>query len=257
MKRKIYKALLLAQFMAQSLSMALIIVFAIILSVLTLLSAFGVIPWLQVSAHFEEYTYNNAGKILQITLTALSVMLAFLVPSTQRVMRLERSHRRFNVDMQDIANAYTAVHAADRAGNFRLSSEFDEMRDRMAYLRDHPDLAGLEPALLKVAADMSFVSKELAETYSNENIERARTFLRQREHEITQFQDRLQKAKAINNELHTWVKKLELEESGARNQLAYLHEELREVMPEVVKEVTDEKAAKKASASNPPQLSKK
>ena len=42
--------------------------------------------------------------------------------------------------MEDIARAYHLCHTADRAGVFTLSSEFDSVRERLAYQRDHPDL---------------------------------------------------------------------------------------------------------------------
>ena len=44
-----------------------------------------------------------------------------------------------------VARAYRHAHAADRAGVFALSSEFDAMRARLEHLRKHPDLSHLEP----------------------------------------------------------------------------------------------------------------
>ena len=86
--------------------------------------------------------------------------------------------------LTDITRAYGAVHAADRGDAFRFSTEFDAVRERLAYLRDHPDLSSLEPALLEVAAQMSHISKELAEVYSDERVNRARSFLEQRQYEV-------------------------------------------------------------------------
>merc|ERR1712173_435973 len=104
---------------------------------------------------------ENAGMYAQLALTVLAVGLCFFLPTNRRVMQLETSHRQFNVGMQDVARAYAAVHAADRAETFQMSSEFDSVRERLAYLRDHPDLATLEPAVLEMAAQMSHVARDL------------------------------------------------------------------------------------------------
>ena len=52
----------------------------------------------------------------------------------------------------------------------------------------HPDLGALEPEILELAAQMSRISQDLAETYSDEKVDRARTFLQQRQQEIDTFQ---------------------------------------------------------------------
>jgi len=176
--------------------------------------------------------YENAGQIAQITLTALAVLMCFFIPTNGRIMQLETSHRRFEIGMQDIARAYVAAHGVDREGLFQLSSEFDAVRERLAYLRDHPDLGDLEPALLEVAAQMSFISKELAEVYSDEKVNRARAFLTQRQQEIEAFNTRLVKAKQVCQELRHWAHEVELEESVAASQLQRLRDDLRDVLPE-------------------------
>ena len=78
--------------------------------------------------------------------------------------------------MTDVSRAYGAVHAADRSDDFRLSNEFDSVRERPAYLRDHPDLSSLESSVLEVAAQMLHVSNELAEVYSNDRVTRPHDF---------------------------------------------------------------------------------
>ncbi len=100
-------------------------------------------------------------------------MLCFFLPSNARIMRLENSHRRFSIGMRDVAQAYHFAHAADREGIFQMSSEFDAVRECLAYLRDHPDLESLEPALLEAAAQMSHISRELADVYADEKVARA------------------------------------------------------------------------------------
>ena len=107
------------------------------------------------------------------------------------------------------------------------------MRERLAYLRDHPDLSTLEPTLLEVAAQMSHISKELATVYSDDKIKRARDFLQQRQQEVELFNTRLDQAKGITTELKQWLHEVELEESVAAAQLDRLRGEMREILPEL------------------------
>ncbi len=90
-------------------------------------------------------------------------------------------------------------------------------------------LAALEPEVLEIAAQMSHISKELAEVYSNDRVARARSFLTERQFEVDQFNARLTEAKAMSTELKHWMHEIELEESVAAAQL----QRLREVMPEL------------------------
>ncbi len=197
------------------------------------MAAFGQWPWISVPLRFGKDSVENAGLYVQVGLTVLALGLCFFLPSTRRIMKLETSHRRFSINMNDVARAYAAVHSADRANTFRLSSEFDSVRERLAYLRDHPDLSTLEPGLLEIAAQMSHISKELATVYADEKIDRARSFLRQRQEEVDQFNARLDQAKAITNEMKHWLHEVELEESVASAQLDRLRGEMREIMPEL------------------------
>jgi len=135
--------------------------------------------------------------------------------------------------MSDVSRAYGAVHAADRGDTFRISSEFDAVRERLAYLRDHPDLSTLEPAVLEIAAQMSYVSKKLAQVYSDERITRARGFLEQRQFELDQFNARLDQAKVASTEMKHWLHEIELEESVAAAQLDRLRDELKDVLPKL------------------------
>jgi hypothetical protein len=223
----------LFQFIMQRVAVLTFVIAAVVLSTVTIMSAFGVVPWLEFSVAVGDTVYDLAGQYLQIGVTVLAVLLCFFLPSNARIMQLENSHRRFAIGMRDVAQAYALAHSADRDGLFRMSSEFDAVRERLAYLRDHPDLERLEPALLEVAAQMSHISRELAEIYSSEKIERARDFLRQRQHEVDQFNDRIAHAKQITTELKHWVHEVELEESVAASQLQRLQDELRDIMPEL------------------------
>lgn len=223
-----------AQVILHTLSFGFVLIAAIGLCILTLGAAVGLLPWLGFSVQIGERLHENAGQIAQIAGTVFLVMLAGFLPVHARIMALEASHRNFTLGMQDVTQAYVLAHAADRAGIFQLSSEFDSMRERLAYMRRHPDLADLEPDILELAAQMSHVSRALAETYSDANVGRAKTFLRQRQQEVARFKGRLVKAKAITKELRQWMQQIEQEEAGAAAQLSRLRAELTDLMPEAL-----------------------
>ncbi|MGB5864111.1 MAG: DNA repair protein [Sulfitobacter sp.] len=206
------------------------------LTTATIMAAFGVWAWIDLPLGYAGAPVENAGMYLQIFGTILAAGVCFFLPANLRIMQLENSHRRFTISMDDVARAYGAVHAADRGRTFQLSSEFDAVRERLAYLRDHPDLSTLEPALLETAAQMSHISRELAEVYSDDKISRAREFLKQRQDEVSQFNARLDQAKAISTEMKHWLHEVELEESVAAAQLARLSEEMNEILPQLGRE---------------------
>ncbi|MHA7849700.1 DNA repair protein [Roseovarius sp.] len=224
---------ILAQTLLQRLAMVVFVIAALTLGALTLLAALGHAPWLEFTVHIGGTPYDQAGHVAQIAITGLAVLLCVYLPSNWRILRLESSHRRFEIGMRDVARAYAMAHAADRDGLFRLSSEFDAVRERLAYLRDHPDLGALEPALLEVAAQMSHISRELAEVYSDDRVARARAFLTQRQQEVEAFNARLEQAKQTCRELKHWTHQVELEESVAVSQLTRLRDELQAILPEM------------------------
>ncbi|WP_019295938.1 MULTISPECIES: hypothetical protein [unclassified Leisingera] len=199
----------------------------------TVLAALGIWPWLSLQAGLGADIHPQAGMMAQIALTALAVMLVFFLPANGRVLALEHSHRRFALNMEDVKQAYQLAHAGDRAGVFTLASEFDAVKERLAFLRDHPDLQGLEPDVLETAAQMSQVSRELAETYSDAKVARARMFLKQRQEELETFKARLEDAQIIMHELRQWTRDVEIEESIAKSHLGRLRGELFELLPEL------------------------
>jgi hypothetical protein len=129
----------------------------------------------------------DIGPYLTLGLGALMLSLVFFLPSHTRVMALENSHRSFHMGMKDVSRAYALAHAADREGVFQFKGEFDSIRERIAFLRDHPDLSELEPSVLELAAQMSHVSHELAQVYSDRNVNRAHDFLTARQQEVETF----------------------------------------------------------------------
>ena len=221
------------RFVFQRLAFGLVVLSALGLVGYTAACVVGFAPWLQLSLTFGETVYTGAGPVVQAGFTALAVSLAFFLPTNARVMALENSHRSFTIGMRDVARAYSVAHARDREELFDLSSEFDSIRARMAFLRDHPDLSELEPSALEVAAQMSHVSSELAQVYSDAAVHRAKDFLVQRQIEVEEFNKRLHKAKAAATEIHQWAERMRMDEAVAEAQLARLSAELDEVLPEL------------------------
>jgi len=197
----------------------------------TLACALGGASWLSLPMTFGETTLAEFGMYLQIGVTVLLVAVAFMIPTNMRMNALERSHRSFQIGMNDIARAYHLCHTADRAGIFTFSSEFDAVRERLAYLRDHPDLARLEPEVLEVAAQMSQQSRHLADVYSDEKVARAKAFLTQRQEEAEAQQDRIVSALHAVQEIRTWAQQVDLEESVVASQLEQLDEKLQASLP--------------------------
>lgn len=196
----------------------------------TLLATLGVLPWLTLEAGFGAAS-PSAGMVAQIGLTAILWVLLGTVPSGGRMLALERSHRDFRVTMTDVARAYHVAHTGDRGGAFKLSSEFDAVRERIEYLRDHPDLRLLEADVLTMAAQMSQQSHRLAEVYSDEKVARAKDFLRQRQEEAEAQKARIAEALAACREISLWSAQVELEEAVVASQLQGLDEQLQAALP--------------------------
>nr|WP_242652203.1 DNA repair protein [Limimaricola pyoseonensis] len=212
---------------------------AIAASAATLAAIFGYLPWLQLTASFGETAVPWAGMALQVFVTVLLVTLAFYIPSSARVVALEKSHRDFRINMEDVARAFHMAHAADRAGVFTMSSEFDAVRERLAFLRDHPDLGHLEHDVMEVAAQMGEKARELADIYSDEKVARAKKFLAARQEDAERQQERIVEALHICRELRRWADQVELEESVAASQMAQLEEQLRSILPELGFDASD------------------
>lgn len=223
--------MLRAQQVLHVLSLALLALSGLSLLGYTIACALGYAPWLAFEAQFGDYVVPPAGMIAQIALTVLVLSLFFFIPSTSRILSLERSHRDFSMSMEDVARAYHLCHTADRAGVFTLSTEFDAMRERLAYLRDHPDLDSLEPDLLELAAQMSHQSRELADIYSDKKVARAKTFLQQRQEEAERQQQLIVEALHACRDIRKWTQQVELEESVVASQLSQLEEQLEATLP--------------------------
>ncbi|MEC7762864.1 MAG: DNA repair protein [Pseudomonadota bacterium] len=222
-----------AQTQSQALIMGAICAVAVGLIAATAGAALGLYPWLELYAGFGGQPIDNAGMIAQIAITALFVLLALYLPANRRIMQLEKSHRQFNVSMDDVSRAYMTSHEHDRSGAFQLQGEFDSVRERITHLREHPDLGGLEPQVLELAAQMSHTSRDIADVYSHENVERARNFLRQRQEEIETFHENVAMAKRTTEELQQWLQQVETEEHIVDKQVAALRKDLKELLPQI------------------------
>ena len=217
--------------LCHAMSLFLVATVAMALVFYTVMCAFGQSPWFTMPLTFGETTFLDAGMYLQIILTVLVGSMAFYLPTNARIMALENSHRKFQISMHDVARAYHDVHTADRSGLFTLSSEFDAVRERLAYLRDHPDMEQLEPAVMEVAAQMSQQARHLADVYSDEKVARAKAFLSQRQQEAEMQQERIVDALHTCTEIRKWAQQVELEESIVASQLAQLDEKLQLALP--------------------------
>lgn len=201
--------------------------------ILSLGAALGLLSWLEINASVNGGVITNAGMIAQLGFTFFCLTLLFFLPTSNRVMQLEKSHRMFHVSMEDVAKAYSISHEGDRAGLFKIGSEFDSVRERIAHLRDHPDLITLEPSVLEIAAQMSHEARDLAEVYSSERVARAKLFLQQRQQEVDTFQENLRIAHQTTGELKNWLLQVEVEEGLVDRQLDTLQADLFELLPEL------------------------
>lgn len=217
----------------QALSLFLIVTMAVALVGSCLFAALGLSPWLYLPVRFGDTVYPQAGMWLQIGVAALFLALCFYIPANRRMVQLERSHRDFSMTMDDVARAYAISHDADRRSTFMLRSEFDAVRERIVYLRQHPELDTLEPEILQVAAQMSQQSRDIAEIYSDEKVDRAKTFLRQRQQEVERFQEQLDIATRTVKEIKRWLHEVELEEHVVQVQLDRLSKDLTDVLPQI------------------------
>ena len=198
-----------------------------------LLSLSGLLPRLEVPLVLSDGSVREAGLLIHGSLFALCLLLLAYMPANWRILALEASHRSFRMRMEDVANAYWAAHRADRTGVFRMASEYDAVRERLLWLRDHPDLGHLDPDLLEVAAQMSRVSEELAARYSDEAVARARDSIETRQREAAQMEARIARALQVTRDLRQWKDRVEIEEDVAASRMEQLVAELDSLTQEL------------------------
>ena len=226
-----------------NLSGSLVVLLGAVLVGSTLLSLFGLMPWITLPISVGDQAYPRAGIGLQLLLGALGLLLLAYLPTHHRVRALETSHRRFETSMEDVAGAYFAAHAADRTGVFALKGEFDAMRERLTHLQNHPDLAHLEPELLQLAAQMSLQARDLAQVYSETNVARAKASLSARQDEARRLTEALRVARYTCDELRDWLDEVEADERRVSEAFARLEQDLRDILPELGYELEEQHPA--------------
>lgn len=190
----------------------------------TALSTAGVLPWLELQLSFGA-PMPLAGVGVQIGATLLLLVLASYIPASFRVAKLEMSHRRFEVGMDDVTRAYRAAHMADRAETFEIRREFDAVRQRYKFLKDQPDLKDIDDELLVIAAQMSETSRDLAERFSDRRIARVREGLQRRAEDAESLEAQLLAIRAENEKLAKMRTDAEMSESAFRKQVDVLQAE--------------------------------
>ena len=194
----------------------------------TSLSVAGVLPWPEIVLSYAGQPVPWFGMAAQIGLTVLLVLLSLYLPSSRRVLRLEASHRRFEIDMDDITRAYRAAHWADRKEMFDMQREFDAVRERYQHLKSQPELAEMDAELLTIAAQMSEQTRDLASVYSDAKVTRVRDQLVQRRADAQTLETQIQKAHANLRDLKRMMQDVNVEEDKVASQLRTLQDEITE-----------------------------
>ena len=195
------------------------------------LAALGAVPWLALPLAFEGGAPVEAGPAVQTGLAGLLVALCGFLPASVRVMRLDASHRRFQASMEDVARAYYAAHAADRSGAFHIASEFDAVRERLAFLRGHPELSALEPEVLELAAQMGHVGRDLARVYADDKVAAAREALAHRGDQASRIEADAARALRATTELQARLAEVEGQEVRTTERIEALRAELDALLP--------------------------
>ena len=82
-----------------------------------------------------------------------------------------------------------------------------------------------------MAAQMSVETRDLARAYSDEKVNRAKSFLKQRQEEVHALTDRLVLARRTCDELRRWLTDIEADERTAQTELKRLEADLKEILP--------------------------
>ena len=208
----------------------------------------GLIDWPVLLLQLDGGGMVNVAPAMIATGFVLSALLLAFMPANWRVLALENSHRSFRMQMEDVTRAYWIAHRADREGTFEMTAEFDAVRERILFLRDHPDLGDLEPDVMDVAAQMSRISEDLAARYSDEKVTRAEGFLAQRRQEAAMMDTRIEQALEVTRDLRRLVDAVEMDECMAASRLDRLRSELDGLLPHFdLAPTTAVKPIKKAS----------
>jgi hypothetical protein len=86
---------------------------------------------------------------------------------------------------------------------------------------------------------MSHESRDLASVYSEEKVDRARTFLRQRQREIEDYREQIAMAQQTCADLKRWSQQVNVEDSVVSAQMQRLEADLAEILPLIGYEMAD------------------
>ena len=215
--------------LGQAVSLVLIAIIAFAGVVTSSLAFAGILPWADIRLVYGGEVVPWFGMACQLGVTALFILLSLFLPSARRVLRLETSHRRFEIDMDDITRAYRAAHWADRKEMFDMHREFDAVRERYQHLKSQPELAEMNSELLTIAAQMSEQTRDLAEVYSDAKITQVRDALKQRKADAEALEARIHKAQAELRELKRLMGDVGADEDKVASQLQCLRDEVSEM----------------------------
>lgn len=214
---------------AQCTAMGIIALAALAVLSSAALAALGVLPWLELDLRIDGTALPWAGPALQIGFGVLLVLLLMFVPSALRVLKLEARHRDFTVSMDDVVRAYTLAHSADRKRAFTMDGEFDGIRERYNFLRDHPDLPEIDAELMTIAAQMSHQSRDLAAIWSEEKVDRIHAALSARKTDADELQGLIQTAHAHARDIRHRLEDVEMDEASVASQLDMLREDMADI----------------------------
>jgi len=130
----------------------------------------------------------DRGETVVLLLAILCSCIPIAMWTGGQPLQAAEIERSFCISMDHVTRAYTISHQEDRTGRFTLSSQFDAMRERMGVLLQHPDLEALTPDLRVVAAQMSVVSRDLAQRYSDQTVKDAYALIDQCERDCERLE---------------------------------------------------------------------
>lgn len=182
------------------------------------LTSTELVPRLVVPALLGEQAFD-LGPFVAGAPLILGCLGLVLIPSTARVLRLEESHRSFQVSIADVTTAYHEAHLADRSGVFNLVHEYDAVRERITWLLAHADLGTLDGQIIELAAQMSTVSRTLADRYSDERVAHALSSLAARQREMAELKQLVENAQHAETQVRRFLNQVNLDEVEVRSQL--------------------------------------
>jgi FtsZ-binding cell division protein ZapB len=141
------------------------------------------------------------------------------------------------MNMQDVQQAYYNAFAADRTRMFSLASEFDAIRARFEYLKSLPDFARVKPEILTIAAQMGYLSRDLAAATSEVQIEQATTFLLQRQQEIETWKTRIDNLRQLEGQIRGAANELTMEEASLASQGQRYVDEIQRLLAQMGYEI--------------------